>query len=75
MVVDVEHVDEFGRLIADPLERSVALVQADRPLTLALPSQRLIVKARDLPDRFHAVLSDQLDPEMKLHQHLLGKLW
>jgi hypothetical protein len=37
-------------------------------LALGLTSQRLIVKARDLPDRFHSVLSDELDPEMKLYQ-------
>jgi hypothetical protein len=74
VVVNVEHVDEFDSLIPDPVESPVALVQADRALTLALTSQRLIVKARDLPDRFHAVLSDELDPEMKLYQDLLGKL-
>jgi hypothetical protein len=74
VIVDVEHVDEFDRLISDPVESSVALVQADRPLTLALANQRLIVKARDLPDRFDSVLSNELNPEMKLHQHLLWKL-
>jgi hypothetical protein len=73
VLVDLEDLDEFERSVLDAIKGSEALVETDRPLTLSPPTQRLIVKPGNLADRFDSVLPNEVDPQVKLHQYVLGK--